>query len=342
MTSEANQPENLKARKAAPTAADTLVAHLTTRASNSTKFVEQFTNRPPKELSEDDLEAAKQAVRSDPALFARVAELAKSAYQLPPLAVRAKLLCWAGETVEGGRLGLDGWKPSSSDKSGSLIAPLAHGSGSTADAKEKQTADALLQVGVVVLLGQYGWTPTAILSELKTGFDKARKDAAVSKVPPQPDKLVGKLLSRASARQLQDYASIALLYHAEVVGAREQAHRAEQARQELYDRYLEAKAHGDRLSTEVAEKNSEIAELEARVAELAAELASVSSGAAHGQTNLRSKYRSFLDRQLSPKVREAIDALDDPEPFLDVAIHRLKSMKTEIDKEVVWLDGSSE
>lgn len=340
MIGDESEPKVAKAIKVVPTAADTLLGHLTTKTSNAAKFFEQLTARPPKPLSDDDLEAAKTAVQDDPTLLGRVAELARVAQASSSLTPRGRLLKWAGEIVEGA---YPGWTPGLAESSGSLIAQLADKSGpKTTDPKGKQAADALLQIGLAVLMGQYSWPAGTVVAELKTGFDKSRRDAARPKDPQTPDELVTKLLRKATARQLQEYASIASLLNADLQRAREMAHRAETARQEQFDRYVAAKAHGDRLAAEIVAKNANLAALEARVRELEAQLASANSGAAHDQTNLRARYKSFLDRQLSPKLADATDALDGPDPFLEVALHRLKSLKSEIEKEAAWLNAPLE
>lgn len=334
MNSNDSDAARPKATKAIASAADSLVGHLASRKSNARKFVEQIAERPSRELSDDDLAEAREVVRQDPSLQVRVAELAKAAETSNSLKVRAQLLRWAAETIEGARPSLDGWKAGLPDSSGSLIAQLAKLSGSQSDPKDKQTADALLQTGVTVLMGQYHWSAVTVLSELKTGFE--RKGAATA----APS--VAKLLIKGSARQFQDYANIVLLLDEESSKARDQARKAEQLRQEHYDRYLAAKADADRLTAEVAAQKAEIEQLSSQNEAISRQLENISSGAAHGQTNFRARYRNFLDRQLSPKIAEAVEALDGPDPFLEIVDHRLKSLRSEIAKEVTWLNESSE
>lgn len=340
MTGDETDTKPAKPVKAPPMAADSLVAHLTTKASNAGKYLEQLTDRQPKQLTDDDLEAAMQAVIADPTLLGRVAELARLVQSSPSITVRARLFKWAAEIVE---THFPGWKPSLAESSGSLVAQLAIRSGrKTEDLKEKQASDALLQIGLAVLVGQYSWPPRTVIAELQSGFDKSRKDAAGTTNAPSPEQLVNKLLYKATARQLHDYASIASLLNAEVQRAREMARQAAEARQEQFDRYVVAKAHGDRLAATILEKDASIASLDARIRDLEAQLASASSGAAHTQTSILARYRSFLDRQLSPKVADAAEALDGPDPFLEVAIHRVKSLKQAIEKEAAWLNAPSE
>lgn len=340
MTGDETDTKSAKPVKAPSMAADSLVAHLTTKASNAGKFLEQLTAGQPTQLTDDDLEAATNAVMGDPALLGRVAELTKLVQSSPSIIVRARLFKWAAEIVEAH---FPGWKPGLAESSGSLVAQLAIKSGrKTEDPKEKQAFDSLLQIGLAVLVGQYSWPPRTVIAELQSGFDKSRKDAARPSEPLAPELLVNKLLYKATARQLHDYASIASLLNAEVQRARDTARQATEAKQEQFDRYVAAKAHGDRLAATILEKDTRITLLDARIRDLEAQLASASSGAAHTQTSILARYRSFLDRQLSPKVADAAEALDGPDPFLEVAIHRVKSLKQAIEKEAAWLNAPSE
>lgn len=344
MTSDENESRKpAKMPKPEPTAADTLTGHLETKSSNASKFIHQLALRPQKEISEDDLTSATEAVQTDRALVGRVAELARLANLSAEFRARRTILRWAGELIHQIQPGLEGWKPGLAESSVSLIVPLAKRCISKgADPKEKQAADAVLQTAVAVLMGQYAWSSIQVLQELTSGFEIGRRDASETQPQAKPGQLVAKLLGRANARQLQEYATVGLLLNGEVTAAREQARKAELSRQESCDRYLAAKTQGDQLAAEIAAQKENIAALQSQAQALEAQLASLSSGAAHGQTNFRARYRSFLTRKLSPNVTDALDALDGPDPYVDVAVERLKFLKSDISKEVAWLDGSSE
>jgi hypothetical protein len=344
MTGDEREPiSSKKAAKPAPMAAETLSEHLITKNSNASKFIHQLSTRPQKDLSEEDFEAATQAIRADRALLGRVAEIAKLANLSADFRSRKAILLWAGDVISEAQPGLEAWKPGLEANSVSLVVSLAKLSGSRfAEAKDKQAADAAMQTGIAVLMGQFSWPVARILQELTTGFEISRQDAAKPKSPEKPEYLLAKLLGRASPRQLQEYATVSLFLNAEVASARGQARKSEILRQEQYDRYLAAKARGDQLAAEVEAQRETISELQVQNQELQAQLASVHSGAAHGQTNFRARYRSFLTRKLSPNVTDAIDALEGPEPYVDVGVERLKFLKSDISKEVAWLDGSSE
>ena len=345
MTSERKgAKKSAKMPKPEPMAADTLTGHLTTKTSNASKFIYQLAARPEKEISDEDLTSATEAVQADRALVGRVAEIAGLANTSAEFRARKTILRWAGELIHQIQPGLEGWRPGLAESSVSLIVPLAKRSISKgADPKEKQAADAVLQTAVAVLMGQYAWSSIQVLQELTSGFDIGRRDATKEAPPPaKPGQLVAKLLGRATARQLQEYATVGLLLNSEMTAAREQARKAVLSRQEQYDRYLAAKTHGDQLAAEIAAQKEHMAALQSQAQALEAQLASMSSGAAHGQTNFRARYRSFLTRKLSPNVTDALDALDGPDPYVDVAVERLKFLKSDISKEVAWLDGSSE
>jgi hypothetical protein len=57
---------------------------------------------------------------------------------------------------------------------------------------------------------------------------------------------------------------------------------------------------------------------------------------------MKARSRQFLARSVKPALRDAEDALQIDPPFVDVAHERIKAVSSDVEKELAWLNQSSE
>jgi hypothetical protein len=57
---------------------------------------------------------------------------------------------------------------------------------------------------------------------------------------------------------------------------------------------------------------------------------------------MKARSRQFLARNVKPALKDADDALQLDPPFVDVAHERIKAVSSDVEKELAWLNQSSE
>lgn len=281
--------------------------------------------------TQEDKYTSLEAVRSDPLLLERVAEIARYASESEHSRISKLLLEWSVEALRAGASDLQDWMRLSGNDPYVELRQLAARLKLAEEKTGRAVAQATLAIGMAFVLRQFALEPLDALRAVTSGLatEGSNERARLSSV-----------LRRASGRQLGELGLAVRLLDATVDEARKKMLDAEAAKQELYDRTTALK--NDLLASQSRADSliAQIAGLQGEIDRLTADIAGVRGDADHGEIELKARYRTMLIRRLRPYLTDAVEALEADPPFTDVASQRLKLGLAEIAKEQAWLDLS--
>jgi chromosome segregation ATPase len=153
---------------------------------------------------------------------------------------------------------------------------------------------------------------------------------------------VGKLVRRASTKQLFDLAQVFALAEAQIASAQEAQRRAVNLVEEVRREQDTLKTSRDVLFAKTEELGREVSQRSAQIRELSADLEAARIRAMQDLSSIKARFRRQIGERLAGLLADAWNALDTKPAHPDVARERLDIAQEEIRRELEWLGKSSD
>ena len=319
--------------------ARTLLEFVAAKDGKAAAFVDAVEKGEIPRPSDAERDAATEYVLGNPAALARVAELSRAAADSKVSSVSQIVLQWAAGVLRESDPRFAEWMALGGATPEIQLRQLSDAVARAADKGEKLIAEARLSIGMAVLTRQFNLDPIEALRAIAYSLGaRDRSPAAQAK----DKRLAAKLVRRASGKQLESLSLIARLFDISLSEARLRQSNAEADKQEADDRYSATRVQLERREAEVRELTAELADYKHRVEGLSNDIRGLKGDAAHGEIELKARQRQLLRSRLTPFLKDAREVLENEPPLPDVALERVRLVQTEIERELQWLDKSSD
>jgi hypothetical protein len=330
-------PEGPHAKKLPKLIPSTLADFLLEGKASAREFVRSLAKRPP--LAEDDLVRSHEILSADPLKIKKALELTRAATAAVPQP--GVLLRWCEQVVRSRDEGLRDWaldpnQPASAafDQLLTWAYPNIREKG---DRSKRQLAEVTLSLGLSLLLGRRSLSPLDALRSISSATTSRG-----TRRRPSPETEAGKLIRRASTKQLFDFAQLITLAEAEIASAQDAQRRVQSLVDEARREQEALEAARDVLRAKTEELDRELAQRNSQIEELSVDLEGTKTRAMRDLSSLKARFRRQIGERLAGLLADAWDALDTEPPHPDVAKERLEVAREGIRTELEWLGRSSD
>lgn len=314
---------------------ETLSEFLLAKSASATRFVQAAGTRP--SPADGDLDRSHQIIVTHPEKMMRVVELARAAARALPQP--GAILRWCEQVLRSSDDALRDWALDPNQDANAALGDLlkwAHDLHKR-DPSKKQRAQSSVLLGFNLLFARRSLTP---LEGLRLIATKSTEHSETR--PAVTQRRAGKLLSRASYKQLFDFAQVVGLSEAEMSSTEEALRRAEAKANNLRHEKETVEAEADALRNKLEDVNQSLAERDKQIADLVADLNDARTRALQDLGALKARFRRQIGDHLAGLLGDAWDAIDTNPPHPEVTRERLEIARTTIQKELEWLDRSSD
>ncbi len=312
-----------------------LTEYLKGKASAS-QYLDAIEKNSAPRLNEDERIEAIRAILADLELLPRLPELMRASIgDKMPFGIGRPFLGFGSEVIRALVPDQDRWGQLADITPEALLEPLARGLQTARALKERSEiakAEALFLTGFTIIVGRADFDILSALAvvqnRLSGKFNSSTNATGKFK----------RLLARASVRSIESFGLLSRVIGISLEECRNQFVAVNAQLIETRERLRSAQDDARERAVRVSELESRIADLERELAQAQGNIASVEGGAAHDIIGLKARMRQFLLRRIGAHVKDAAEALAEEPIFLPVARQRLAMMRTDIDKELAWLD----
>jgi hypothetical protein len=288
-------------------------------------------------LSDDDLDRAHQVIVAQPDKLARVVELVRAGARAAPQP--GVLLRWCEHILRSRDDALQSWALDPSQDASAALGELlkwAHDL-QKRDPSKKQLTQSLVLLGFNLLFARRSLTPLEGLRLM------APKSTEHSDAPPAGTRRKsGTLMSRASYKQLVDFAQVVRLSKAQIASTEEALRHAEVKADNLRREKETADAEVEALNRKVEDLNECLTEKVRQISNLEADISAAKTRALQDLGAVKARFRRQIGDHLAGLLSDAWDAIDTNPPHPEVTRERLEIVRKAIQKELEWLDKSSD
>jgi hypothetical protein len=317
-----------------PTLADFLLSD----KASAREFVQSLAKRSP--LADDDLTRSHEIVSADPSKIKKALELARAATATVPQP--GVLLRWCEQIVRSRDEHLRDWALDPNQTASAAFDQLLTWAypklREKGDHSKHQVSEVTLSLGLNLLLGRRSLSPLDTLRSISSAAGTNRE----TRGKPSLETQVGKLVRRASTKQLFDLAQVFALAEAQIASAQEAQRRAENLVEEVQRGQDTLKTSRDVLFAKTEELGREVTQRSAEIRELSADLEGARTRAMQDLSSIKARFRRQIGERLAGLLADAWDALDTKPAHPDVARERLEIARQEIRRELEWLGKSSD
>jgi hypothetical protein len=317
----------------------TLEDYLSAKCPPAIYFKELSKNRAP--LPDDESRRrALEVVLQEARALTRAVELAKAgADERVDGRTRRAIIIFGSEIVRASGTELSEWGTRGGVSTDTEVGLLARRLRKARASKEKEAialAEAALLIGLSVCSARADFDIIGALAAVAANLNEPKLH------PHEAAKHVQRTLRRSSVKAVENFALVNTIVAARLEDSSQQLSQSVAQNQLLRDQVRS-------LQDKVSSQQERIAQLEVDFSAVSAELskahghiAGVKGGAAHEMIEMKARSRQFLARSVKPALRDADEALDIDPPFVDVARERIKAVSSDVEKELAWLNQSSE
>jgi hypothetical protein len=316
----------------------TLEDFLNAKSAPTEYFKEISKNRASPPDEESRLRAVEIALR-EPRALARAIDLARAAAdEKVEGRTRRAIMAFGSELVRSSADELAEWGTIGTVSTDSEIGLLGRRLRRARASKDKEAAalaEATLLIGFSVSTSRTDFDVIGALAALSANLHDQRPTGQ------KAGKDVQRALRRASTKSLENFALVNTLVASKLEESSRQLSQSAAQNQLLRDqvRSLQEQVAGQR--ERITELEGEISGVSLELSEAQGHIAGVKGGAAHEMIEVKARSRQFLAKNVKPALQDAEEALLDP-PYLDVVRERIKTMIADVEKELTWLNQSSE
>lgn len=317
----------------------TLEEFLSSKSTPKVYFEEISKNRS-LEPDEESRRLAVAMVLQEPAALARAIELARAAAdERIEGRIRRAMMLFESEVVRSSSSELSDWGTRGGVSTDSEIGFLARRLRRARLSKEKEAialSEAALLIGLCVCSTRADFDVIGALAAVAANFHEPKLPAR------DASKQVQRALRRVSIRALENFALVNTIVAAKLEESGQQlSHNVAQNRL-LRDQVRSLQEEVTKQREEIAQLEGEVSGVNAELSEAHGRIAGVKGGAAHEMIEMKARARQFLARNVKPAIRDAEEALLIDPPYVDVARERIKAVSADVEKELTWLNQSSE
>jgi hypothetical protein len=290
-----------------------------------------------------DDESTRRAVEvalNDPHALSRAIEVVRAgADDKVEGRIRRAIMAFGSEIIRSSSPDHSEWGTRGTVSTDSEIGLLARGLRKARASKDK---DAIVRAEAALLLGLSVGIARADFDVIGT---LAAVNANIHEEKPTPLSAIKQMkrsLRRASTKGLENFALVNTIVAAKLEESRVQLAQNVEQNRNLRDQVRS-------LQEQIASHRERIVELEkdhagvsAQLTEAHGHIVGVRGGAAHEMIEMKARSRQFLARNVKPALKDAEDALALDPPFVDVARERIKAVSSDVERELAWLNLSSE
>ena len=293
---ETHQPsEGPRSKKKPKMIPSTLAEFLLASKASAREFIRSLAKRSP--LADDDLARSHEILSADPSKIKKALELARTATASVPQP--GVLLRWCEQVVRSQGEGLQAWALDPNQTATGAFEQLltwAHPRiQSKEDRSKRQVAEATLSLGLSLLLGRRSLSPLDALRSISLATTTNR--GLRRKTSPETE--TGKLILRASTKQLFDLAQLIALAEGQIASAQDEQRRAESVVEEMRREQTSLEAAKDLLRIKAEELNQELAQRNAQIEALSSDLEGTKVRAVQDLSSLRARFRRQLGESLT-------------------------------------------
>lgn len=290
--------------------------------------------------SEPERAAALELCNSDPALLAKVVELARLASNDKGHSrIQKSIRRLASDIIRSSDPELAKWgllADASPDGQLGILATRLRKTRKGKDKSEIARDEQILLLGLAVTSTRIDFDVAASLFTVFVNLN-----------PDKPDKRslddrVTKFALRASPRLLESLGSLTRLVR---LAAGELEEHLMEMKRDLEASRERTRDLQDKNRTQIQqlkEMQVERDQLAKRLEETEGKIAGVKGGRDQDMIELRARFRKLLTKTLRPNLEEAFDALEHSPSVTEVAIHRIKVANRDIEKELEWMSQYSD
>ncbi len=312
---------------------ETLSAFLLESKSSAVRFVRALSARPP--LADDDLSRSHEIINTQPEKIGRVVELARAAVRAAPQP--GLLLRWCEQVLRSRDDALREWALDPGQDASSAFGDLlkwAHAYRKQGDREKGRLTESSVLLGFNLLVARRSLAPLEALRLIGAKGAEPRETYRVAK----GERDARKLFSRASYKQLLDFALIAGLSDEEILSVKDELRRANNLVEGLRREKEALEADVETLRKEIDGLNQSLSKRDSKIVELEADIKNVKTRALQDLATLKARFRRQIGEHLAGLLADAWDAIDTNPPHPDVTRERLEIARETIQKELEWLD----
>lgn len=291
-------------------------------------------------FGESDLQDALEKVRGNPTAITKVLDLTRAATSTTPHP--SALLRWCEDIVRMQDQGLENWARDPAQEAVAALGELASWAYPRLKQKgqpeQRKVAEACLSVGLNLLMARRSLSPIDALRSIVAVV----RPRGTGRRGQSPEQASTKLLARASFKQLVDLAQIVGLCEADISAADEARIAALRSAADLRRDKEELENIRNAQEARLAELESAAAGREKRIKELDADLVTVQARGNQDASALKARFRRRIGEELENLLSDAWDAINTNPPHPNVTRERIEMAREAIQKELKWLDKSSD